>query len=44
MKHRDKIAKALEIRRANAPKERGFKTPGSMNERKTGYYGSKRSA
>lgn len=42
MKHHDKIAKALELRKANAPRERGYKIPGSMNKRKTGYYGSKR--
>jgi hypothetical protein len=38
-KHHDKIAKALEIRKANAPK--GTKIPGSMNKKKTGYRGQK---
>lgn len=36
-KHHDKIAKALEIRRANTPNKPGFKMPGSMNKKKTGY-------
>mgnify|MGYP003352568796 FL=1 len=40
-KHHDKIAKALEIRKANKPKGDGFKTPGSMNKKKTGYIGQK---
>ena len=38
-KHHDKIAKALEIRIANMPKGTGFKKPGSMNKKKTGYRG-----
>ena len=38
MKHRDKIEKALEFRKAHTPKDNGFKTPGSMNKRKTGYF------
>ena len=43
-KHHDKIVKALEKRKANTPKVTAgkggsaFKTPGSMNKRKTGYY------
>ena len=32
-----KVAKALEIRIANMPKGSGFKKPGSMNKKKTGY-------
>ncbi len=36
-KHLDKIQAALEIRKANMPKGTGFKTPGSMNKKKTGY-------
>ena len=32
-----KVAKALEIRIANMPKGAGFKKPGSMNKKKTGY-------
>ena len=40
-KHHDKIAKALEIRKANMPKGAGFKVPGSMNKKKTGYRGQK---
>jgi hypothetical protein len=40
-KHHDKIAKALEIRKANMPKGTGYKTPGSMNKKKTGYRGTK---
>jgi hypothetical protein len=32
-----KVAKALEIRIANMPKGTGFKKPGSMNKKKTGY-------
>ena len=35
-KHHDKIAKALEIRRANWKNPAG-KAPGSMNKKKTGY-------
>lgn len=40
-KHHDKIAKALEIRKSNTPKGGGFKVPGSMNKKKTGYRGQK---
>jgi len=40
-KHHDKIAKALEIRKSNMPKGTGFKVPGSMNKKKTGYRGVK---
>ena len=40
-KHLDKIAKALEIRKSNTPKGNGFKVPGSMNKKKTGYRGQK---
>lgn len=40
-KHHDKIAKSLEIRKANMPKGSGFKAPGSMNKKKTGYNGVK---
>lgn len=40
-KHHDKIAKALEIRQSNTPKGDGFKKPGSMNKKKTGYRGQK---
>lgn len=36
-KHHDKIAKSLEIRKANTPNKPGFNTPGSMNKKKTGY-------
>jgi hypothetical protein len=32
-----KIKKALEIRQANTPKGPGYKKPGSMNKKKTGY-------
>jgi hypothetical protein len=35
-KHLDKIAKSLEIRKANH-KGPGGKVPGSMNKKKTGY-------
>lgn len=35
-KHHDKIAKSLEIRKANH-KGPGGKVPGSMNRKKTGY-------
>lgn len=42
MKHHDKVAQALEVRKANAPKERGYHVPGSMNKRKTGYFTGKR--
>ena len=41
-KHHDKIAKALEKRIATMPSGKaGFKKPGSMNKRKTGYMGVK---
>jgi hypothetical protein len=40
-KHLDKIAKALEQRRAATPNGAGFKKPGSMNKKKTGYRGQK---
>jgi hypothetical protein len=36
-KHHDKVAAALATRIANTPKGDGYKTPGSMNPRKTGY-------
>jgi hypothetical protein len=36
-KHHDKVAAALATRIANMPKGTGFKKPGSMNPRKTGY-------
>jgi len=36
-KNTEKIKKALEIRIANMPKGSGFKKPGSMNKKKTGY-------
>lgn len=38
-KHHDKIAKALEKRIAASPNGSGYKKPGSMNIRKTGYMG-----
>ena len=38
-KHLDKIMKALEIRQKNAPNDRGYNKPGSMNKKKTGYAG-----
>lgn len=42
-KHHDKIQAALEKRKASVPKgnDRAYKTPGSMNKRKTGYMGVK---
>ena len=40
-KHLDKITTALEIRKSNTPKGNGFKVPGSMNKKKTGYRGQK---
>ena len=42
-KHHDKIAAALEKRQAIAAnaKGSGYKKPGSMNKRKTGYWGVK---
>jgi hypothetical protein len=36
-KNQEKIKRALEIRIANMPKGSGFKKPGSMNKKKTGY-------
>ena len=43
-KHHDKIVKALELRIASMPKGSGFKKPGSMNKKKTGYRGVKSNA
>jgi hypothetical protein len=40
-KHQDKIKKALEQRIAATPNGAGFKKPGSMNKKKTGYRGQK---
>jgi hypothetical protein len=40
-KHHDKIKKALEQRIASTPGGSGFKKPGSMNKKKTGYRGQK---
>jgi hypothetical protein len=40
-KHLDKIAKALAQRQAATPGGAGFKKPGSMNKKKTGYRGIK---
>jgi len=40
-KHLDKIEKALRDRIASAPNGPGFKKPGSMNKKKTGYLGHK---
>lgn len=40
-KHLDKIKKALEQRIAATPNGAGFKKPGSMNKKKTGYRGVK---
>ena len=36
-KHHDKVAAGLEWRIKTMPKGSGFKKPGSMNKRKTGY-------
>jgi hypothetical protein len=36
-KHRDKVAAALKWRQENMPKGSGYKKPGSMNPRKTGF-------
>lgn len=36
-KHHDKIKEALEARRSATPNKPGFKMPGSMNKKKTGY-------
>lgn len=33
----EKVKRALEIRIANMPKGSGYKKPGSMNKKKTGY-------
>lgn len=40
-KHHDKIKRALEQRIAATPNGAGFKKPGSMNKKKTGYRGQK---
>jgi hypothetical protein len=40
-KHLDKIQKALEQRIAATPNGAGYKKPGSMNKKKTGYRGHK---
>lgn len=40
-KHLDKIQKALEQRQAATPNGAGWKKPGSMNKKKTGYRGQK---
>jgi len=36
-KHLDKIARALEVRQKHVPQKGGYKMPGSMNKKKTGY-------
>ena len=36
-KHHDKVKRALEKRIAATPNKPGFKKPGSMNKKKTGY-------
>ena len=36
-KHLDKVKKALEQRIAATPNGAGYKKPGSMNKKKTGY-------
>ena len=36
-KNQEKLKRALEIRIANMPKGSGFKKPGSMKKKKTGY-------
>lgn len=36
-KHHDKIAAALLTRQAATPNGAGYKKPGSMNKKKTGY-------
>lgn len=36
-KHHDKVAAALKWRQDNMPKGTGFKKPGSMNPRKSGF-------
>jgi len=40
-KHHDKIVKALAQRIAATPNGAGYKKPGSMNKKKTGYRGIK---
>ena len=40
-KHHDKIKKALEQRIGATPNGGGYKKPGSMNKKKTGYRGHK---
>jgi hypothetical protein len=40
-KHLDKIKKALEQRQAATPNGAGYKKPGSMNKKKTGYRGAR---
>jgi hypothetical protein len=40
-KHHDKIVKALEQRQASTPNGAGYKKPGSMNKKKTGYRGQR---
>ena len=40
-KHLNKIQKALEQRILSTPNGAGFKKPGSMNKKKTGYRGQK---
>lgn len=36
-KHHDKVKKALEKRIEATPNKPGYKKPGSMNKKKTGY-------
>lgn len=36
-KHHDKVLKALETRRKTTPNKPGYRMPGSMNKKKTGY-------
>jgi hypothetical protein len=40
-KHLDKIQKALQQRIDSTPNGAGYKKPGSMNKKKTGYRGQK---
>ena len=40
-KHLNKVEKALKDRIASAPNGPGYKKPGSMNKKKTGYLGHK---
>lgn len=42
MKHHSKVKKALEFRQSHTPNDRGFRKPGSMNKRKTGFFNGKR--